>query len=184
MPIFRATKKDIPALVALMNSAYRGEASKQGWTTEADLIEGELRTDDATVEQLMKIKKACFLKYMNDNNEIGGCIFLQKKNDKLYLGMLSVSPLQQAKGIGRQLMNAAYAHGQQLGCNCIFMKVISLRHELISWYEKQGYFKTGEREPFPADSPFWNPHAAAGIHDYGKKDQLREYIFLIFYTPR
>jgi ribosomal protein S18 acetylase RimI-like enzyme len=63
----------------------------------------------------------------------------------------------QAKGIGKQLMNAALGHAIQQQCSSIFMRVISLRHELIAWYERQGYKKTGEREPFPNDERFGVP---------------------------
>ncbi|MBL7739453.1 MAG: GNAT family N-acetyltransferase [Chitinophagaceae bacterium] len=158
MPVHKATITDIPALVALLNSAYRGDASKEGWTTEADLIKGELRTDEPTLHKLMHEPGAIFLKYTNEQNEITGCVFLQKKeNGKLYLGMLSVSPRIQAKGIGRQLMTAAIDHAQKEKCISIFMRVISVRHELVAWYERQGYLKTGETEPFPADDRFGIP---------------------------
>ena len=149
--------KDIPALVALLNSAYRGEASKKGWTTEADLIEGNIRSTEATIKELMQQQDAVFLKYSNNENEIEGCVFLHKKEDKLYLGMLSVSPLIQAKGIGKQLMAAAELYAEQKNCTAIFMRVVSLRPELIAWYERQGYKKTGATEPFPTDAEFGKP---------------------------
>ncbi|MEI9909331.1 MAG: hypothetical protein WDO71_06520 [Bacteroidota bacterium] len=79
MPILTATSADIPALVALLNSAYRGDASKKGWTTEADLLKGELRTDEATVKELMQTPGAVFLKYVNEENNLAGCVFLHKK---------------------------------------------------------------------------------------------------------
>lgn len=156
-PVSPATKKDTLLLVALLNSAYRGDASKKGWTTEADIIEGTLRTDEANITELMQQPDTTFLKYSNDKNEIEGCVFLQKKGEKLYLGMLSVSPTIQAKGIGKQLMTAAEEYARKVGCLSIFMKVISLRHELIAWYERQGYKKTGNTEPFPVDNPFGKP---------------------------
>lgn len=157
MPIKQATTKDIPALVDLLNSAYRGENSKKGWTTEADLLEGDLRTDIESVNGLMKTPGAVFLIYTNEQNQVEGCVFLHKKENRLYLGMLSVSPLIQTKGIGKQLMSAAetYAHDQH--CTAIFMKVISVRHELIQWYERKGYERTGEIEPFPTDNKFGVP---------------------------
>jgi ribosomal protein S18 acetylase RimI-like enzyme len=80
-----------------------------------------------------------------------GCVFLQKKNVKLYLGMLSVSPTVQAKGIGKQLLNAAEEHARKMRCTSIFMTVISIRKELIAWYERHGYSRTGETLPFPAE---------------------------------
>ena len=157
MSVLTATFQDIPSLVALINSAYRGEGSKIGWTTEADLIQGELRIDEASLEALMKTDDTVFLKNLNALGKIDGCVFIQKKSDGVYLGMLSVSPTQQAKGIGRKLMNEAQIHARQLGSNRIFMRVISARHELINWYEKQGYYKTDQREPFPLDTRFGIP---------------------------
>jgi hypothetical protein len=77
MPIIQATLKDIPALEALLNSAYRGEGSKKGWTSEARLIEGDLRTDAGTLQKLMHTPGAVFLKYVNEENVIEGCVFLQ-----------------------------------------------------------------------------------------------------------
>jgi ribosomal protein S18 acetylase RimI-like enzyme len=157
MPIVQATPDDIPALVALLNSAYRGEDSKQGWTTEANLLEGDLRTDAASLHQLMQTPGAIFLKYTNEQNKTEGCVFLHKKENKLYLGMLSVSPWIQATGIGKQMMTAAEEYGKDQQCISIFMKVISVRHELIRWYERKGYRRTGETEAFPTDNKFGIP---------------------------
>jgi ribosomal protein S18 acetylase RimI-like enzyme len=157
MPILTATPSDIPALEKLLNSAYRGEDSKQGWTTEADLLEGDLRTDAATLQQLIQTPDAIFLKYINEENKIEGCVFLHKKENKLYLGMLSVSPLVQAKGIGKKLMAAAEDYAKDQQCSSIFMKVISARAELIAWYDRKGYRKTGETEAFPTDNRFGIP---------------------------
>ena len=153
MSISIASLHDIPSLVSLLNSAYRGTASRKGWTTEADMIAGELRTDEADMKGMMQQPDTVFLKYSNDKDEIEGCVFLQKRNGKLYLGMLSVNPSLQAKGIGKQLMAAAEDHARQQGCPAVFMRVISLRHELMAWYERKGYYKTGETQPFE-DSRF------------------------------
>jgi len=157
MTVLPATLQDVPQLVALINSAYRGDLSKKGWTTEADLIRGELRTDETTLEELMNTEGAIFLKSINEREEIEGCVYLHKKENRLYLGMLSVSPMLQSKGTGKQLMGAAANYAKQNGCNTIFMRVISLRNELISWYEKLGYFKTGQTESFPNDNRFGTP---------------------------
>lgn len=154
MEIASATSTDIPALVKLMNSAYRGEASKQGWTTEANLVDGEQRTDEKTLDRLMHAPHAVILKCQSPTGEITGCVYLQKRDNKLYLGMLSVSPLLQAKGIGKTLMLAAENYARSQNCPAIFMRVISARAELIAWYERLGYKKTGVREPFPNDDRF------------------------------
>jgi len=157
MAITQATIEDIPALEKLLNGAYRGEDSKKGWTSEADLLQGELRTDAETLHRLMQTPEAVFLKYINEQNVIEGCVFLQKQESKLYLGMLSVSPLVQAKGIGKQLMFEGEAYSRKQNCSSIFMKVISVRDELVAWYERKGYHKTGRTEPFPRDDRFGVP---------------------------
>ncbi|MEO7984820.1 MAG: GNAT family N-acetyltransferase [Bacteroidota bacterium] len=157
MPVPPAAIKDIPVLVALINSAYRGEVSKKGWTTEADLLEGELRTDIPTLTEIMSGPGAFILKYTDQDGLVTGSVFLQKQERGLYLGMLSVSPLHQATGIGKQLMRAAEQYAAVNNCSCIFMHVISVRPELIAWYERLGYYKTGETKPLPADTRFGIP---------------------------
>ncbi|HUR65236.1 MAG TPA: GNAT family N-acetyltransferase [Chitinophagaceae bacterium] len=148
MPVSIATASDIPSLVNLLNRAYRGDASKQGWTTEADMISGEIRTDEEQLKKLLENPEALFLKATNERNELEGCVFLDKREGKLYLGMLSVDPALQAKGTGKQLMEAAEYYATILECNSIFMRVISVRPELIAWYERKGYYRTGETQPF------------------------------------
>lgn len=157
MQISPAHIKDIPDLVALINSAYRGEASKKGWTTEADLLKGELRTDIPTLTEIMNRLHAVILKYTSTEGSITGSVFLEKQERGLYLGMLSVSPLQQAGGVGKQLMKVAEQYAKENKCFCIFMTVISVRRELIAWYERLGYQKTGETKPLPTDTRFGVP---------------------------
>jgi len=157
MPIAIASENDIPLLVALMDRAYRGEGSKQGWTSEADLFSGTRRTDETVVYDLMQKPDAIFLKYVNEINIIEGCVFLHKKGYRLYLGMLSVSPTAQARGVGSQLLTAADEHARIINCSSIYMTVISIRTELIAWYERKGYIKTGQVVPFPAEERFGIP---------------------------
>jgi len=146
-----AVVEDIPKLVSLVNNAYRGEASKKGWTTEADLLDG-VRTDEASLYIILNKPSAVILKYLNEKNEITGCVYLEENNDELYLGMLSVSPEAQAQGIGKQLMKASEAYAQQHGVKGVVITVISVRAELIAWYERHGFKQTGHLKPFPEDS--------------------------------
>lgn len=157
MPVSPATIEDIPALVSLINSAYRGEVSKKGWTTEANLLEGEFRTDIPTLTEIMSRPEAVILKFTTPEKAIPGSVFLEKLERGLYLGMLSVSPLLQASGIGKQLMKAAEQYARENNCPCIFMNVISIRSELIAWYQRLGYQLTEERKPIPDDSRFGVP---------------------------
>jgi len=146
-----ADEKDIAALNILINSAYRGESSKAGWTTEADLL-GGIRTDEAGLKVLMQTPGAVILKY-DENDKVLGCVYLKEEDGKLYLGMLTVMPTLQNKGIGKILMAAAEAEAIKRNCTAIFMTVISIRTELINWYKKHGYYDTGITKPFPANDP-------------------------------
>lgn len=157
MPIQKATREDIPVLVTLVNNAYRGDASKKGWTTEANLLLGEIRTDAASMEHIFSSADNAILKYITEEGLIAGCVYLQKQDHKLYLGMLSVNPELQAGGIGKQLMEAAEEYAKKVGCDIITMTVISVRKELIAWYLRRGYHITGLNKPFPVDDKFGIP---------------------------
>lgn len=157
MPISFAEGKDICSLVTLMDSAYRGEGSKKGWTSEADLFIGNKRTDEATISKLITKPGSVFLKYTNEDGIIEGCVYLHKKESRLYLGMFSVAPSGQGKGIGKKLLNAADEYAREQNCSTIFMTVITVREELIAWYEKNGYQRTGNVLPFPIDERFGIP---------------------------
>jgi ribosomal protein S18 acetylase RimI-like enzyme len=156
MSIQIANLDDAPALVTLMDNAYRGESSKQGWTSEGDLFIGNKRTDHENVKRLLQEPNAVFLKYVDDG-VIVGCVLLHQKKQRLYLGMFAVSPHTQGKGIGKKLLAAADEYAKQRSCNSIFMTVITVREELIAWYEKHGYKKTDRLLPFPVDERFGIP---------------------------
>ncbi|RFP66696.1 GNAT family N-acetyltransferase [Hymenobacter lapidiphilus] len=152
-----ATLADIPALNRLVNRAYRGEVSAQGWTTEAALLAGQ-RTDEADLhEQLEKPHAQFLLAHRAADGELVGSVFLQQQDLELYLGMLSVEPSLQAGGIGRQLVQAAESHARALGCTAVRMTVISVRHELLAWYERLGYQRTPATVAFPTDTRFGVP---------------------------
>lgn len=157
MPIAIAQPTDISALVSLMDNAYRGERSKQGWTSEADLFIGNKRTDEENVTKLINKPGALFLKSTNEKGIIEGCVFLHKKESSLYLGMFSVSPSEQGKGIGKRLLKAADDYAKEQHCSSIHMTVITVRKDLIAWYEKNGYQRTGKVLPFPVDERFGIP---------------------------
>jgi N-acetylglutamate synthase-like GNAT family acetyltransferase len=157
MPITQATLADAVELTALVNSAYRGSSSQQGWTSEAHLL-GGIRIDESTMREYLQARDTYILKYLNDEGRIIACVYLQKfSNKKLYLGMLSVSPTLQAGGIGRQLLQEAEVWAKKLDCKTIFMTVITTRNELIEWYKRRGYIDTGKREPFHDTKRFGIP---------------------------
>lgn len=145
-----ATIADAAAITALLNSAYRGETSKQGWTTEAHLIAGNVRTSESHLLEVLQQQGSVLLKYTNDE-QLAGCVNLQQHGDKIYLGMLSVSPHLQSAGIGKKLLQAAEEYALLVQCKAVYMTVISVRTELINWYQRHGYSDTGERKPFIED---------------------------------
>ncbi len=145
--IARATLKDVSELNVLVNSAYRGDSSKKGWTTEANILEG-VRIDDQELIDLMNEPKSNIFKFI-EKNQILGCVLLVEKENNLYLGMLCVNPELQNSGIGKKILTFANDYAIEKSLPKIVMTVISSRIELISWYNRHGYFDTGEREPFP-----------------------------------
>ena len=149
--ITKAQLEDVSALNKLVNSAYRGESSKKGWTTEADLL-GGLRTHEAGIAETISKPDTTILKY-TENQEILGCVMLVEQDSAIYLGMLTVSPELQGKGIGKAFLAAAETHAKEVMKSIIVMTVISVRTELIDWYERHGYVRTGEIKPFPMNDP-------------------------------
>ncbi len=146
-----ATQADIGLITGLLNSTYRGDASRKGWTTEADLISGEIRATNETVKKVMEKPGSVLLRYFGPDDQLIGCVNLQKHGDRTYLGMFSVSPSLQGGGIGKQLLKSAEEYALSVGCHAIYMHVISLRSELIDWYKRHGYADTGKRVPFEED---------------------------------
>ncbi len=147
--ISKATIADIGELNKLINSAYRGETSKKGWTSEADLLSG-IRIDEEGLKNIINRESTIILKYSEDK-KITASVLLEKRDEALYIGMLTVSPELQGRGVGKELLKTAEAYAKQLRCNKIEMTVISVRHELIAWYERHGYKDTGKRKRFPAE---------------------------------
>jgi ribosomal protein S18 acetylase RimI-like enzyme len=153
--IAKATTEDIAALNILINSAYRGEHSKKGWTTEANILEG-IRTSEEELTELIQEPNTSIFKFV-ENEMLKACVMLVQKTDKLYLGMLTVSPELQNSGLGKKLLQFSEVYAQELGLYKIEMTVISVRTELIAWYNRHGFIDTGIREPFPMDNPEYKP---------------------------
>jgi ribosomal protein S18 acetylase RimI-like enzyme len=152
MHLETATADDLPALHALVESAYRGESARRGWSHEADLLDGQ-RTDLESLAAMLA-DPAQHLLVLRDNDLIRACVAVTDKGDELaYLGMLTVDPERQAAGLGKLILTAAEDHAAAFGAARIEMTVIEQRGELIAWYERRGYALTGERRPFPHGDP-------------------------------
>ena len=156
MTVTLATPADAHRLVRLVNSAYRGDTSRQGWTTEAHLLDGQ-RIDEAGMREMLAVPEAAMLLCLGPNDELLGSFYAHPTGGQVYLGMLAVSPNYQAQGVGKFLIQAAENYGSQHGCTVSKMTVISVRTELIAFYERLGYRQTGETEPFPTDPRYGVP---------------------------
>lgn len=148
-----ATADDLPALHRLVHGAYRGDSARRGWTHEADLLDGQ-RIDQASLEAALADPTQLIL-LARQAGVLTGCVQISDRGDSLaYLGMLSVDPARQAAGLGRRLVAAAEtAARERFGARRMEMTVIIQRSELIAWYERLGYRRTGETRPFPATDP-------------------------------
>jgi len=140
----------------LVNSVYRGENSKKGWTTEADLLGGIRITVNKVLELIGKKNNEILLAIID--NKIIGCVHLEKIQERCHLGLLSVSVDYQKQGIGKLLMNESEIFTKNVfECNAMEMKVIGQRKELIDYYIRYGYMITGEKESFSLKEHFGNP---------------------------
>ncbi len=151
-----ATPADAARLTGLVNSAYRGDSSRRGWTTEAHLLDGQ-RIDEEGMQEMLAVPAAAMLLCLGENNQLLGSFYAHALGQKVYLGMLAVDPRGQAQGVGKFLIRAAEEYGCQHGCTASKMTVISVRSELIALYERLGYRQTGATEPFPTDPRYGIP---------------------------
>jgi GNAT superfamily N-acetyltransferase len=148
----RASPADIPALIALIESAYRGESSRSGWTTEADLLRGQ-RIDAEMLAAIIADADQILLLFEEDGAPVA-CVNAERRDGYGYIGLVTVRPTAQGGGWGARLLAVAEAvvAGQwQLGR--ARMSVIRQRAELIAWYVRHGYADTGEVQPFPYGDP-------------------------------
>ncbi|HRO66402.1 MAG TPA: GNAT family N-acetyltransferase [Pseudobdellovibrionaceae bacterium] len=148
------TAEDIPKAVDFVNAAYRGENSKAGWTTEESLLGGQ-RTDADMMRSLCTPPgNQIWLAREEVFGVLVGLFHLERGPDRTFLGMLTVDPRSQDAGIGKQLIRKAEELARsQWGLQELYMTVISLRHELIAYYERRGYLPTGEKKDFPMNDP-------------------------------
>lgn len=151
-----AQLSDVVHLEKLVNSAYRGNSSRKGWTTEADLLDG-IRTNQEHLSLQISGNESTMLIYEDANQQPIACVYLENKDTSLYLGMLTVQPDLQSVGIGKKLLQAAEEYAIGLSKYTIQMTVISVRAELIAWYQRRGYRLTDKKEKFPTNTAFGIP---------------------------
>lgn len=143
MQIRPAQPPDVPVLVEIVTSAYRGDASRTGWTTEADLIDGGRTDADELTELLPDLLVAA------EGGEVLGCCAMTARDGVGYFGTFAVRPTLQGGGVGAALLAAAERRAADLGLPAVEMTVLSVRSELIAYYLRRGYVDTGETRPFP-----------------------------------
>ena len=145
-----ATDADLDAIAALVNSAYRGDSSRAGWTTEADYLGGQRTDAERLREQLTATPGAVMLTLRGDDVTLLGSVWLEPRGaDVWYLGMFTIRPDIQAQGLGRTLLDEAERFARARGAGRMRISVIQLRESLIAWYERRGFRATGESVPFP-----------------------------------
>ena len=157
-----ATAADVDAIVALVESAYRGDASRQGWTTEADLLDGRRTGADDVLASIVRPRSRILLAERNDN--LLACAHVAEEHSDTgpgagYFGMFSVQPSLQGGGIGKAVLDAAECLVRdEWRLPAMRMTVIDVREELIAFYERRGYRRTGVTKPFPyGDARFGLP---------------------------
>lgn len=156
MNIRPAQIADASAIASLLNVSYRGDTSRAGWTTEADLLDG-LRTTPQEITALILGIDSLFLLACEEAKLIG-CIHLSKQNNTAHFGMFSIAPTRQNCGLGKQLLLAAENWAQQHWQSHQYkMLVITQRAELIAYYERRGYRRTSTSHPFPRNPVLWTP---------------------------
>ena len=158
-----ATAADIDAIVALVESAYRGDASKRGWTTEADFLGGRRTGADDVVACLERERSRIVL--AERDGGLLACAHVAEEDGAGYFGMFSVKPDLQGGGIGKHVLAEAERIARDdWKLPAMRMTVIDIRDELIAFYERRGYRRTGIKKPFPyGDARFGLP----------KRDDLR-----------
>lgn len=161
----RAVLADVPSIVALVERAYRGDASRAGWTTEADLLGGRRTSEDEVRELVLGTATRMVLAEDGATGTLLGTMLVEDEGEHAYVGMLSVEPTLQAGGVGKALLREAERIAErELGRARLRMTVIEQRPELLSYYARRGYAPTGATEPFPyGDESFGAP----------KRDDLR-----------
>ncbi|MEV7507099.1 GNAT family N-acetyltransferase [Streptomyces sp. NPDC091201] len=143
-----AVEADVPALVTLVESAYRGDASRAGWTTEADYLDGQ-RTDPDGVRAVIDSPESVLL-VVERSGELVACCQLEHRGDHVYFGMFAVRPGLQGGGLGKEILAEAERRARETwGAAEMRMTVVNVREELIAYYVRRGYRRTGELSPFP-----------------------------------
>jgi ribosomal protein S18 acetylase RimI-like enzyme len=160
MLIEQAVEADFPAIIEVVNAAYRGTGAVESWNIESGILEGTRLTDSLLRGDLAAKPEAHLLVHRDAaGGAILGTVWLEPAEDGAwYLGLFTVRPALQNRQIGRAFLSAAEDFAKEHGAQRIKMSVLSVRETLIAWYERRGYQRTGKMEPFPyGDDRFGKP---------------------------
>lgn len=151
-----ANTLDIGVIVQLVNSAYRPKSGAHGWTHEADLIAGARTSANQIAELLSKLDSVILLGLIR--SESAACVHIERIGGDSYIGMLAVTPSHQDSGIGKELLAHAEHYARTMFRTDRFvMMVVSSRSELISFYQRRGYQRTGSVMPYPLSARAGTP---------------------------
>ena len=143
-----ATHADIPAIVELVTSAYRGESSRKGWTTEADLLDGPRIDPDVLATDLARPRSIVLL--AERGGALLACAHVAEEDGAGYFGMFAVCPELQGGGLGKAVLAEAERIAREdWDLPVMRMTVIDVRDSLIAYYGRRGYRRTGIHKPFP-----------------------------------
>ncbi|MSZ89739.1 MAG: GNAT family N-acetyltransferase [Actinobacteria bacterium] len=172
-PVFRhATTADVPEVVDLVQSAYRGDRSRAGWTTEADLVEGQ-RIDEPMLSELLARPRTIIL--LAEDSGLVACCELAMLDDSTtaYFGMLAVRPGLQSAGLGRSVLEEAERTVvAEWGATALQLVTIHVRSELIDWYGRRGFEPTGETHRFPYGDERYGRPTRDDLHLVSMKKSL------------
>ena len=160
MHLEHAAEADYPAIIDLVNAAYRGKGAVESWNIETGIIEGKRLTDSLLRQDLAAKPHAHFLVTRDSaRRAIIGTVWLEPVDEEVwYLGLFTIDPALQKQQLGRRLLSAAEDFSKARGAHTMRMGVLSVRDALIAWYERRGYRRTGKTEPFPyGDDRFGRP---------------------------
>ncbi len=154
-----ASDADVPAVVSLVNLAFRGRGADAGWSIEGDYIEGTRTNEEMLREEMAAHPNAALLLWLRADRSLLGCVWVQPEEQGVwYIGSLAIAPREQNAGLGRRLLAAAEDWALARGAREIRMTVVNVREALIAWYARRGYLPTGKTKPFPyGDTRFGIP---------------------------
>lgn len=167
MVLREATEADYAEIIDLANLAYRGrEGTKPSWNVEQGIVGGQRLNDSLLREELAAKEDGALLVYRDDpQGPLLGTAWLNPEDDGAWsLGLVTIRPELQNQQLGRRLLDAVENYARQRGAKLIVIGVLHVRETLIAWYERRGYRKTGETEPYPTDDPRFGTPLRENLH--------------------